>query len=329
MAPMEHLPAGAAAPAAEQGGAPPGRLVRVVLLMTAAGAAFYLALGFWVGWTELAAAIARLGWWLAAGIPVSLVAYLVRFLRWDYLLRRVGAHVPWRVGSRIFLAGLALTATPAKAGENVRSVLLLPWEVPVGASLVVFFVERLTDLIAVLLLAALTAGAWHWWWMPGTALIVGTALRWLFAHGQAARLADALAAYPRLAWARALLADGMQGYLRAWRLPVVAGCIAIGTLAYGMQALLFALFVQLLSPTIGLLACINIFTVSTLAGAASMLPGGLGVNEITMIALLGREGMPQADAAAAAVGTRLVGFWLGIAIGAACVASFRWTRPPT
>lgn len=298
--------------------------VRIVLAMTALAAVFYLALGFWVGWGDLAGALARLGWWLVAGIPVSLAAYGMRFLRWELLLRRIGARLPRLAGLRLFLSGLALTATPAKAGENLRSVLLLPWGVPVGASLVVFFVERLTDLVAVLLLAAATSGAWIWWWLPLGALTAGATLRWVFAHDQADRIAAALATRPRLRWVRTLLTQGMQGYLAIWRTRIVLACVAVGALAYGAQAMLFALFVRILHPTIDVVTCVSIFTVSTLTGAASMIPGGLGVNEIIMIALLGREGMPAAEATAAAVGTRAVGFWLGIGVGATCVASYRW-----
>ncbi len=99
--------------------------------------------------------------------------------------------------------------------------------------------------------------------------------------------------------------------------------VAIAAAAYGMQALVFASFVQQLWPGVTVATAINIFCVSTMAGVASMLPGGLGASELTMIALLTHAGMPAPDATAAAVGTRAVTFWFGIALGVTCLASFR------
>lgn len=307
---------------------PARRALTAVVVSTLCAGALYLGLALWVGWDELGDALSRLGWWLPSAIPVAVLAYAIRFLRWQHLLHRAGGRVPWRESLRIYLAGFALTATPGKAGENIRSVLLLSWHVPVGTSLVLFFVERLTDLVAVLLLAAASAGIARWWWLPAATLAAGFALRAMFARDLAQRLSARLEGHTRWTWLRNLLATGGCAYVATWRVAPVLAYLAIALVAYGMQALMFAGFVHLLWPAGMLADAINIFAVSTLAGVASMIPGGIGANEITMIALLTHKGMPWPDAAAAAVGTRAVTFWFGISLGLGCLASLRGRPSP-
>jgi hypothetical protein len=60
--------------------------------------------------------------------------------------------VPWRPGLRIYLSGFALTTTPGKAGEMFRALLLRRLGVSVPTAFAAFISERLSDLIAVLLL---------------------------------------------------------------------------------------------------------------------------------------------------------------------------------
>ena len=85
---------------------------------------------------------------LALGLAV--VNYLLRFLRWAYYLKLLGISVPFSVSSLTFLTGLAMTITPGKVGELVKSYLLRDRAgAPVTASLPVVLMERLTDLISV------------------------------------------------------------------------------------------------------------------------------------------------------------------------------------
>jgi uncharacterized protein (TIRG00374 family) len=58
-----------------------------------------------------------------------------------------------------------------------------------------------------------------------------------------------------------------------------------------------------------------VFTVATLAGAVSLLPGGLGVADAGMAGLLRALEVGRADAAAATVLIRLATLWFAVALG--------------
>jgi uncharacterized membrane protein YbhN (UPF0104 family) len=300
------------------------RAIRAVALLVALAAAGYLLLTLYVGWSDLFASVAALGTAaLLAGTLLASCNYLLRFLRWHDLLHRMGQRVPPADNLRVYLGGLALTATPGKVGETIRSALLWRWRVPVGASLAAFFVDRLTDVIAVLLLAATTGGGAFWWAATGVAAAAGFALR--FAFG--ARWSEALAAWldkrHRFASLVGLLRTGMAQYAAVWRLPRVLAYVAIGALAYGLQGAVFAYYVQRLWSEANSVDCLRIFATATLAGAASMIPGGLGAMELALIAQLSLAGMPLASATAAALAVRAVTLWFAILLGLSCLLWYR------
>jgi len=126
---------------------------RAVVYSVALSALGYLGFSLWAGWHEVSAAVGKVGLLgILLALSLSLVNYGLRFLRWQAYLRALGHAVRWRPSLRIYLAGFALTTTPGKAGETLRSVLLKPWGMPYSQSLAAFFSERLSDLLGVVLL---------------------------------------------------------------------------------------------------------------------------------------------------------------------------------
>ena len=302
------------------------RLHLPVLFFVGVGGAAYLAVAIWAGWQDVTAALSSLGWALAVlGLGASTLNYLLRFLRWIVICRALTISVPWRWNLKIYLAGLALTASPGKIGETVRSAFLLPFGVPVATSLAAFFVDRLADVVGVLLLAALTASADTRWAYGLLALLAlgagfvmarsGTALgKWTSHLSQS---------HPRLHGIFTWLRTASVRVGDAWRMRRILLFVVIAMIAYGLQGAVFARYVTSMWPAIDPTTAFHFFLISTLAGAASTLPGGLGAMEASLIALLVREGMPLALATSATIGIRLVTLWFGILIGVCFLGTLR------
>ncbi|MEC8425096.1 MAG: lysylphosphatidylglycerol synthase domain-containing protein, partial [Myxococcota bacterium] len=112
-----------------------------------------------------------------ATIGLALLAstgnFLLRGLRWDLYLRRVGVDVPWLDRWLVFLAGFSMSLTPGKVGELLKPALLNARHgtpaAPVGSVVVA---ERIADLLAVASLLGLGALA-----EPRVAAVAG--LVWL------------------------------------------------------------------------------------------------------------------------------------------------------
>jgi uncharacterized membrane protein YbhN (UPF0104 family) len=302
---------------------------RILFLVGVSGAA-YLLVAVWAGWSEVIAALRSLGLAAAAaGVLASTANYLLRFSRWLVICRALEASVPWSFNLKAYVGGLALTATPGKIGETVRSALLLRYGVPVAASLAAFFVDRLADLTGVLLLAALTAPATIQWGYAAFALLA-MALGFGVARLGVAISERLLRRFPNVPLLKKICAWTQKASIHvgeAWRIRLVPLLVAVAMAAYGLQAAVFAAYVQSLWPAIDSATAFHFFLVSTLVGAASMLPGGLGAMEASLIGLLVHEGMPLALATSATIGIRLVTLWFGIFIGVCSLSSLRKADP--
>ncbi len=300
------------------------KAISAVVWLVATGAAFYLAIALYIDWRPLLDALAAIGAFaLAAGVMLASLNYLLRFIRWHDLLRQMGQRVPKGANLRVYLGGLALTATPGKLGETIRSALLLRWRVPVGASLAAFFIDRLTDLVGVLLLAALTSQSYVWWVLAAATFASGVILRRAFGTQAGERLAGWLDRHHRMQSLVTILRAGMAHFVVAWRMPRLVVYVMLAVVAYGLQAAVFAAYVSLLWTGADWKVSLHVFAVATLAGAASMIPGGLGAMELASIAQLASTGMPLSDATAATLALRAVTLWFAVLLGIACLLSDR------
>jgi glycosyltransferase 2 family protein len=110
-------------------------------------------------------------------------------------------------------------------------------------------------------------------------------------------------------------AQGRSSWAELWSLGKVAAFTLIAMLAYGVQALVFSWFCRLTGIPVSVAETVLIFTQATLFGAASMVPGGLGVMEAALVVQLVAQGADQGVALSVAIATRLATFWLGFFIG--------------
>ena len=90
------------------------------------GVALFIGFSIWAGVGKVGGALRAFHWRYAAlACLLAAVNYAIRFLRWQYYLRRIGVTTV-RAGDslQVFLAGFALTVTPGKLGEAIKAVLL-------------------------------------------------------------------------------------------------------------------------------------------------------------------------------------------------------------
>ncbi|NIP40217.1 MAG: flippase-like domain-containing protein, partial [Candidatus Aenigmarchaeota archaeon] len=97
-------------------------------------------------------------------VALTFLNILIRFVKWEYFLRKLDIRIPTRSSFLIFLSGITMAITPGKVGEILKSYLLKQSHgVKVRKSIMVVFTERLTDVlgVAILSLAGLSAFLIH------------------------------------------------------------------------------------------------------------------------------------------------------------------------
>src|SRR5687767_5038767 len=96
---------------------------------------------------------------VAAMLSITAAWLITRFIRWQFLLRRVGMRLPIRPSLAAYLAALPGTATPAYVGEALRAVFLRRrFGAPLRTTIAVLVLERLYDVVAIALIAAAVGG---------------------------------------------------------------------------------------------------------------------------------------------------------------------------
>ncbi|HVX95527.1 MAG TPA: lysylphosphatidylglycerol synthase transmembrane domain-containing protein [Polyangia bacterium] len=297
-------------------------LVGRVAFGVAAGVAVYVAFTIWADAGKVAAALATFSWRMAA-LACLLAAgnYLVRFLRWQYYLRVLDLPVAPRDSLLVFLAGFSLTVTPGKLGEAVKAFLLRASHgYAVARTAPIVIAERVTDLLALLLLALV--GVFQFdvdrrFLVAGAAVVLGGVLVVSIdplaelALGLCARIPGVRRFAPKLREMHATTATLLHP-------KALALATAISTLSWFLECLAFTVVVRGF-PGVGLdlRAATFIYAAMTIAGALSFLPGGLGVTEAGMLALLVRfgTGLGRGQAAAAVFVTRGATLWFAVALG--------------
>jgi len=292
-----------------------------------AGVLIYAGLAFWGGRSEVMGELARFAWpMLVPILLLSLGNYLIRYVRWELYLRALGIRIrPWTSIS-VFMAGLAMTITPGKVGEFLKSYLLKETDgIPMTRTAPVVFMERVTDLLALVALASVGVGTYYesgTWVLvvAGATMVCGVAV--LYSRTLCLALLRPLHRFPKLG----KLADGLEtSYLAAHELtrplPLLAGLV-LGAVAWTCECMGFHLCFVGLGEDMAAGASIFVYAFSTIAGVVS--PGGLGATDVGLVAIA--EGLSdtltEPTAVAASFLVRACTLWFAIAVGALFLLRF-------
>ena len=295
----------------------------------AAGVAVYVGFSIWANARQVAEALSRFRWSLAAlACLLAAANYLVRFGRWHYYLRVLGLEVAPRDSLLVFLAGFSLTVTPGKLGEAVKAFLLRSSHgYPVARTAPIVVAERVTDLLALLLLALV--GVFHFdvdrrFLIAGAVVVLGGVL--VVSIDSLAELALSFSArLPVLGRFAPKLREMHEATATLLHPKALVFATVMSTASWFLECLAFAVVVRgFPGVSLDLRAATFIYAAMTIAGALSFLPGGLGVTEAGMLALLVRfgVGLTRGSAAAATFVTRACTLWFAVAIGLPALALY-------
>lgn len=256
--------------------------------------------------------------WIPLILLLAFSNYLVRFFRWHWYLQLTGIALPVRQSWVVFFSGLAMSVTPGKFGEVVKSFFVKRLTgTPVRTTLPVVFAERLTDLLSVLLLAAIGVSSFRY---SGSVVWVGIAVVVIiFSAVMNPRIAKyCLGVLGRVPALRNMSENIVEVHAGAARLlaPMpLAIALLLGIVAWLCECVAFFLTLYALGQPFGLQSAIFLYAFSTLVGAVTLLPGGLGTTEGSMAGLLVLRGVPKELASAATLVIRVATLWFAVALG--------------
>lgn len=324
-----------AAPAPEPRPSRRGSFARNVVIGVVLAVAVFAGLSLYGDVQALQRNLEAFDWsMLALAILLASSNYVLRFLRWQYYLRRIGVVVPTAESALIFLSGFVMSVTPGKLGEVFKSLLLYESRgTSIARTAPVVVAERLTDLMALVVLTALGALSFEQGvpiTIAGVAVVavvlVGLAWRPLGELGfaVAGRLPGVRRVVPKLREAY----ESLRAMIRPG--PLVAATL-LAVFAWGLEVVALAVVVRgFPGVSLGWEETTFAYSASTVAGGLAMMPGGLGVTEAGMTGLLqalGGPGMTASIATATTMLVRLATLWWAVGVGFVALALFRrWIR---
>jgi uncharacterized membrane protein YbhN (UPF0104 family) len=300
-------------------------LTRKLLISVGFGILVVFGLSFAADAPRLLHVLARFDWtWLPLIIGLTLVNYGLRFVKWHYYLGVVGVRgITLRQSALIFTTGLSMVITPGKVGELLKAYLLRYHRgTPIGTGAPIIVAERLTDGIALVLLASggliLYRVGWELLLPIAGAMVVAVVVA--RHEGPMNGLLGAARRLPLLAPQLHHLEDAVHSARQLFEPRRLLLAIGIGLLSWSGEVLAFFLVLTALglpSRPMLVVQAAFILAIATLVGAASMLPGGLAAADGSLAGLLLLVGVTH-DPSVAAAATLIIRFctlWLGVLVG--------------
>lgn len=254
---------------------------------------------------------------------LTLFNYLLRFFKWHFYLGLVGVEkFPLLRSAQLFLAGFPLAVTPGKVGEALKAVWLQKETgLPTSRGISVVLAERISDGLGVLILSTLGVIAYPQYWPAFAFVLVGLIILILVIQIRPAALwlLDLGTKLPFIKRFSGGLKEFYEGSYSLFRPKAILIAVSIGTISWLGEGIGMYLILVGLGVTVGwgtLSIAVFVLAFSTVIGAITALPGGLGAAEasiagmLTLLLALSRD-----TAAAATILIRFATLWFAVFLG--------------
>ena len=279
--------------------------------------AVYLVMGIYADMGRLLSIMDNFRWnFFILLLILTTISYLIRFIKWDFFLKKVGIRLGVRDNLFVFLSGFSMVMTPAKVGEVWKCWLIKDINgEKLNKTVPVVIIDRITDVLGLIILAMLGI----LYYMDGIYIIL--ALLLLFTGFMIAVRSKTISGKIIM-----LLENRIGKYaenvktmhetlVTLMRPRGLAGMSFLSAFAWFFECLVMYIIILGFGQSIKITLATFMFSFASLAGAVSMVPGGLGVAEGTISGLLQYFGTAPAVSVAITIFVRAVTLWYGAILG--------------
>tara|TARA_B100000123_G_scaffold101063_1_gene74031 strand:- start:711 stop:1400 length:690 start_codon:yes stop_codon:yes gene_type:complete len=216
------------------------------------------------------------------------------------------------------MSGFALTATPGKAGELVRSYFLKKHGVTHIKSIGAFISERFLDLLTMVFLCLFGFSL-----LKNYSSFFLTILILILAISSFVIFKETIFQYfNKLFKKNSKLLKGINTisqildnfYISIYKKHFFQ-ILSLSVIGWLSESIAFFILIKYLGLNLDIFLCIFIFSFSMVVGAATFLPGGLGGTEATMIFLLNLNGVGLIESTGITIFIRLATLWFAVVLG--------------
>jgi len=255
-------------------------------------------------------------------IPILLILsffnYLTRFFKWDYYLSIVNVDLKKLDSFSIFMSGLIMSITPAKLGEVLKSVLVkeISGE-PISKTAPIVFAERITDFLSLLIIAI--TGAVVFDYGGEITIIIATFFVFLIFiisnKNIAIPIINLTEKIPFIKKYILHLHSAYESSYQLLKLKPLLLMTLLSLVSWGFECLGYFIILSDFNVEVGFLWASFSYSFSTIVGAVSMLPGGLGLTEGSLTFLLVQKNVPVDISVTTTFIIRVVTLWFAVLVG--------------
>tara|TARA_Y100001936_G_scaffold20267_1_gene17375 strand:- start:35104 stop:36027 length:924 start_codon:yes stop_codon:yes gene_type:complete len=252
-------------------------------------------------------------------VGLVICSWMIVYYRWHLMLKLLGINIPHRSNFQIFLIGTSLGITPGKMGELFKSQILKDkYDIPRTKTAPIFLLEKFLDLSSALVISSIGII----FFPEMTYLIVGGLfLVFLFIKIFSSKnlfqkfihFIEKIKFFKKYSESISSSQEIFSDIIRKKEVIIfgllsIVYWIVIGSAAY---LILLGLGFEALS----ILNIISSYSISLVIGALSLIPGGIGVAEASLVGLLTLQNIEFSDAVVAVVLIRLFTLWFSTISG--------------
>ena len=261
-----------------------------------------------------------------------LIAYILRFFRWRFVLNYLGHNPPLINDLLIWISSFAFAATPARSGEVFRCVLhKKKCGIDKSSTFTALIFERITDSTALLLIFFYNLPLLISWnrsirlniqfreiFLITLAILMISSIILFFKEKLLIILNNSLNSFfiNKFNKIKILSMNKLSVLLKP---NVFIMATLIGIFAWLFEGITFYILLKALNANINIIEAIVSQLISGLFGAISLMPGGIGTTEASAIGILLVQNINIEIATSATILSRLISLWSVSFIGLICL----------
>jgi len=249
---------------------------------------------------------------------VVFVGLIPRSFRWYLMIRELGIKISWKPIIPIYFSGLAFGLSPGRLGEVAKSIYLKRLvDAPIQKTAPTIIVERLLDVIAVLVISLsvfLLIGEKHVMIIVSFFILL-ICLFLIYKKIYLVKILNKTQHIPFLGKFSNNLIVSIDTIFVLLKPKIFVKMLILSVISWLIESLVVYFVLKAFDINLSIIHSAFIYVTSSLVGAASFLPGGIGTTEGGLIALLLLENIPIQESLGPVIIIRSITLWALIIFG--------------
>jgi uncharacterized protein (TIRG00374 family) len=243
------------------------------------------------------------------------ISYIFRFVKWHYFFSVLDVKVDVKNNIIVFLSGLIMTITPGKGGEIWKSWLLEEREgIQKSTTFSVVVGERVTDILAFGFLSFLIVIKFDSYYVAAIVPFIILLLPFLLQYETVIALVENVVS--KVGYKPDKIRHISNTFSEIFTVKSIFVSLLLSLTAWSLEGIsLWILIVEISGNGFPIASTISTFSISSVIGAITLLPGGMLTTEASLVGILQLQGVSKVTAVQSGLLIRIMTLWYGVLVG--------------